>query len=503
MNDPVVTTTAGMIRGTREGGIARFLGVPYAADPVGARRFLAPEPAEAWQGVRDATVQGPTAPQSRVPFPSLDVEALVGPGWRPGAAYLNVNIWAPDIWAADPPAGAAPVMVFIHGGGFVLGGNDAPVTEGSAVARSGVVCMAINYRLAIEGFVPIPGVATNLGLRDQIAALAWVRDNAAAFGGDAGNVTIFGESAGAMSVADLIASPLANGLFHRAIIQSGHGAMVRPLPVAARLTRKLAKLLRVPPTAAGFAACTTEQCLAAVERVSKPSLFGLDLRDDTGREPAFGISKFLPVTGDDVLPQAPLDALRRGAGAACDVLIGSNAEEMNLYFVPTGAGKKINRLLAWFLLSRVHPNARAILRAYGMGKSGQRAGAVFIKALSDLVFRMPARLFAAAHQGRTHVYEFEWRSPMFGGELGACHAMELPFVFDTLATCTGPRGLAGEAPPQAVADRIHRIWVDFAASGALPWPEYKEGDRQVFQLASGQTVREAIMPAEAFARENG
>ncbi len=250
-------------------------------------------------------------------------------------------------------------MVWVHGGGFVVGSKDAPVSDGTAFARSGVVCIAINYRMGIDGFLPAPGTPTNLGLRDILFALRWVQDNVRSFGGDPGNVTVFGESAGAMAIADLVTSPLAKGLFHRAIIQSGHGAMVRDIPVAQRLVRKLAKVLGVSPDADGFRAVTPEAASDALEKVAKPG--AVDLRDSSGFEPVYGISRFIPVWGDDVLPQKPIDALRAGAGSEIDVLIGSNAEEMNLYFVPTGVRRKIPGLLAWWLLSRSQPRARAAL----------------------------------------------------------------------------------------------------------------------------------------------
>ncbi len=229
-----------------------------------------------------------------------------------------------------------------------------------------------------------------------------------------------------MSVATLLASPLTEGLFRRAIIQSGHGSMVRPLPVASRLTRRLARILGIPPGLDGFRSCSPQQCIDAVNKVSKPGLFGIDLRDDSGREPAFGLSRFLPIYGDDVLPEIPLAAMRGGRGAGVELLIGSNREEMNLYMVPTGAGRKLNTLLAWVLLARVQPNALAILRVYGLARRKQSAGQVFTNAMTDLVFRLPTRAFAAAHRGRTHFYEFGWRSPLFNGQLGACHAIELP-----------------------------------------------------------------------------
>ena len=492
MTDPIVTITSGPVRGLRAGEVSRFLGIPYAAAPVGDLRFVGPRPATPWTDVRDATRPGPTAPQQVRDFPGLDVEPLIGAGWIPGDDYLTVNVWTPDAAAQG-----LPVMVFIHGGAFTLGAGFTPVQDGTAFARSGVVLMSINYRLGIDGFLPIAGAPTNLGLRDQIAALAWIKANAAAFGGDPANVTIFGESAGAMSIADLVASPPAQGLFQKAIIQSGHGGMVRSIPVTQRLTRKLAKTLRIRPDVAGFRTLTPEQTLAAVEKAQAPT-FRVDLRDASGREPAFGLSKFLPVYGDDILPDPPLAALAKGVGAEIQVLIGANAEEMNLYFVPTGVREKVNGFLARLLVGRSVPRAGAILKAYGLGRRGTTAGDVMTRAMSDLVFRYPTRKFAAAHKGRTHLYDFAWRSPAWGGQLGACHGIEMPFVFNNLAICAGPQGLAGEAPPQALAEAVHKIWVDFARTGALPWPPYEVGGRQVYALASGTAGVDPPMPVAAF-----
>ena len=479
-------TSSGWVEGDCSEGICRFLGIPYAAPPEGRNRFREPQPIEPWQGVRDATRPGPSSWQELKPFPQIDVTPLVGDGYERGADYLTLNVWAPE--GGDK----LPVMVFIHGGGFIVGSKDAPINDGTAFARSGVVCVAINYRMGIDGFLPIPGVPTNLGLRDMIAGLRWVKENIATFGGDPSNVTVFGESAGAMAIANLIASPLARGLFNRAIVESGHGAMVREISIAQRLVRKLAKLLKVAPTADGFRQVSPEQGFRAIQKVAKP-FPGIDLRDDQGFEPVYGISRFIPVFGDDVLPERPIDALRKGAGKDVQLLIGTNSEEMNLYFVPTGVRDRIPGFLAKWLLGKSHPKAREALRAYGLGD--KKSGQAMTEAMTDLVFRWPARRFAEEHQGRTHLYDFDWRSPACSGELGACHGIELPFVFKTLDIASGPNGFAGENPPQAMADRIHRIWVDFATDGSLPWPEFDRATRNVHLLGSDKTIEEPVMPA--------
>lgn len=493
---PLARCAGGALRGTRADGVLRFLAVPYAAPPVGPNRFAPPQPVHAWDGVRDATSPGFVAPQLQASpeetakmLPGLDLSPLIGESMRFGDDYLVSNIWTPSLDAR------APVMVFIHGGAFTGGAGGAPVYDGTSFARRGVVCVTINYRLGVEGFLPIAGAPTNLGLRDQIAALKWVQENIAAFGGDAANVTVFGESAGAMSIGNLVVSPLAKGLFKRAIIQSGHGAMVRPISVAQRLTKRIAKILRVSPNVEGFRQASTEDCLKAMRKVSLPAA-GIDLRDETGREPAFGLSRFLPVYGDDVLPEHPHKALASGAAADIDILIGTNRDEMNLYFVH--AAKKLGKFLAKMMVKRVEPAGVDVLRAYGLDEKGRRTGEVFTEALTDLVFCLPARRFAQAHKGRTWFYEFKWKSGAYDGAMGACHAIELPFVFNTLSTVSGPQGLAGPNPPQAIADRMNALWCDFARSGELPWPQYEAATPIVCTPETGQFGPDRDMPADRF-----
>ncbi|RLU86874.1 carboxylesterase [Streptomyces griseocarneus] len=482
MSAPVVTTTSGRVRGEEADKVTRFRAIPYAAAPVGALRFAAPAPAPAWEGIRDATRPGPTAPQgSRRLVPGLDIAPIMGTGWVPGPEYLTVDVWSPDTGTTG-----LPVMVFIHGGGFLAGTGSAPTYDGTRFARSGVVLVTINYRVGIEGFLPVPGGETNIGLRDQIAALRWVRANAAAFGGDPDKVTVFGESAGAMSISCLLGSPLAAGLFHRAIIESGHTEMVRPEAQAALLTKHLAKALGIPADVDGFRSTTAEELIAAQQALQLPGNCP-DLRDPSGHEPAYGITPFLPVACDEVLPRHPGTAIARGAGAGIDVIVGTCREEMNLY-VASGAVDSLDDQSAVTQLSAYHPDAAAVLDNHGLGTDGRHPGAVLVEALTDLAFRIPARRLATGHAGRTHLYEFAWRSPACGGRLGACHGLELPFVFDTLPTATGPQGLAGEHPPQSIADHLHNAWVDFATTGDPGWPPYVE-DRLLLHVDTTPSIR--------------
>jgi len=486
-------TQTGPVQGEAYPGFIRFLGVPYAAPPVGALRFAAPAAHPSWEAPLIANRKGVAAPQIEASaeetaklLPGIDLKPLIGGELVFDDDYLVANIWTPRL------DGAAPVMVFIHGGGFTGGTASADVYDGAAFAKQGVVCVTVNYRLGVEGFVPIDGAPTNLGLRDQLFALKWVQDNIAAFGGDGANVTVFGESAGAMSIANLVASPLTKGLMKRAIIESGHGNMVRPIHVAQRLTKRLAKILKITPDLAGFRSATIQACLSALKQVSAPNS-GLDLRNDDGREPAFGLSRFLPVYGDDVLPEHPLAALQNGVGADIQVLIGTNRDEMNLYFVH--AGKRIGKFVANMAIKKAEPKGGEVLKAYGINERGKAPNLVFTQALTDLVFCLPARRFAQAHRGRTHFYEFTWESPVYESGLGACHALELPFVFNTLATASGPHGLAGPNPPQEIADRMNKMWAEFAKTGALPWPEYDAHTQLVGNPQTGAAARDRDMPA--------
>ena len=482
----------GSVEGSAAGGVRRFYSLPYTAPITPERRFRVPQPVERWEGVRDATTAGPRAPQPDLPANELDITPLMGAPGPAGPDYLTLNVFAPE--QDGPPR---PVMVFIHGGSFVAGSKDAAIYDGSAFARDGVVCVVINYRLGIEGFLPIEGVPTNLGLRDMIEALRWVRDNIALFGGDPANVTLFGESGGAFCTAVLMTSPLAKGLFHRAICQSGHILISRDPPIMQRLLKRIAGRLRIKPDRAGFLSVSTEKMLAAQTWAMAPSLW-FDQRDRQGRDPSFGITRYLPVHGDDVLPLPTIEALAGGAGREIDLLIGTTTEEANIFFVPGGLRDKINTLAALLFMSKALPRPRAALRAYGLGQKGQKPGHVLTRAMTDLMFRAMTRRTAELHQGKSYVYEFDWRSPALGGQFGAAHAVELPFVFDTLAAGIGENGILGKDPPQALADSIHALWIRFATDGTVPWPAFEAKERQVYSLTRQTAAHEPVMPAAAF-----
>ncbi|MEV6608923.1 carboxylesterase family protein [Kutzneria sp. NPDC051319] len=449
----VISTSSGRVRGEIVDGIHRFRSVPYAAAPEGALRFAKPQQST-WDGERDATRRGPIAPQTVRKLPGLDLGAILGGDSPQGGDFLTVDVHSPD-----PSAGGLPVMVFIHGGAFVYGTGSAAVYDGMAFARRGVVLVTINYRLGIDGFLPLQGGDTNLGLRDQIAALHWVRDNASAFGGDPDNVTVFGESAGGMSIACLLGSPLARGLFRRAIVESGHPDMVRAPENARLLVDKVAERLGVPATAEAFRQLSTQQLQEAQTAVTTPGQ-GPDLRDGDGFDPGYAFAPFLPVLGDDVLPTNA----RENLNPDVDLITGYNAEEMRLYFAPSGLIDVITDQQALGILGATRPDAAEILARYGLGE--KPTGEVFIAAMTDLVFADGARRLAEEHPGQAHRYRFDWRSPQFEGRLGACHGLELPFVFDTLPSA---EALVGTQPPPELAKQMNAAWVRFAETGDPGW----------------------------------
>lgn len=438
--NPVVETAAGAVRGLRDEAGELYRAIPYAAAPIGAGRFAPPEPHPGWSGLRDGTQPSPTAPQPVRDFGRLDLSPYFGPGWVPGQEYLTVDVRTP---AAD--AGNRPVMVFVHGGGFVTGSSRAALYDGSAFARDGIVLVTVNYRLGVPGFLALDGAPDNRGLLDVVAALRWVRDSIAAFGGNPGNVTVFGQSAGATLTCALLATPEATGLFRRAIVQSGSGTGAFTPEQAQRVTTAAAAALGVEPTAAAFAEISDERFLGIL-----PALAGLDLRTATAADPLAGLSPF-----SLVLPVQPADSLVGDV----DLLVGTNTEEGRLYLVPQGKPADSAEQLGELL--------------FGAGTA-----------------RM-ARAHAESSTGRTYVYSFGYRSTALDGRLGAAHTVELPFVFDLADEpwLHGDTGLLGpDAAPAGLAAEVHGAWVAFARGESPGWAEF-DGQRWLVHRFGGEPVR--------------
>ncbi|MFF5568329.1 carboxylesterase/lipase family protein [Streptomyces sp. NPDC012623] len=488
--DPALAVDLGegrSVTGIREDGVAVFRGIPYAEAPTGAGRFAEPRPA-AWTGVRDARAFGPTAPQPATDVPGLpDLSVVVGPGWVRGEDYLTVDVWTPDP-EASPGAGALPVMVFVHGGSFVGGAGRTTGYDGTSFARDGVVLVTLNYRVGIPGFLRLPGAPDNRGLRDQICALRWVRDHIARFGGDPANVTVFGESAGALSVGALLAAAPA-GLFRRAISQSGGASHAFTPAQADRVTAAVAELLGVPATVDAFAAIPDEALVQAVIQVSGADV---DLTVDGVRDPLMGLSKLGPVVDGDLLTEQPVDAVRKGAADGVDLLVGSNRDEMNLYLVALPAPPVTEEALR-AVASGLHPDPDALVAAYREAGRGESPDEVHSAIGTDYMFAVPTARLAEAHAGRpaaTWRYEFTWPSPAADGRMGACHGLELPFVFDIVGRIdTGAFGIPSDVPAvRELARDTHAAWVAFARDGDPGWPRFTADEPAVRRIDTEWTL---------------
>jgi para-nitrobenzyl esterase len=502
--NPIVETSYGQLRGSDAGGITTFRGIPYARPPVGALRFRTPQPPAPWPGVRDASAFGAPAPQNASALgPVLSIDT-----GQQSEDCLYLNVWTPGL-----DDRRRPVLVWIHGGGFVIGAGSQAIYDGTSLARRGdVVVVTLNYRLGAFGFLHIPPewsaglTATgNEGLLDQVAALRWVHDEIARFGGDPDNVTIFGESAGSISCALQLTMPAARGLFQRAILQSGSVNMVRPRALAARATDIVLQALDLSPRdAARLLDVDTADLLRAQQRAYAVL---------NGEHPL----PFSPVTDGDVVPESPFAAI--GAGAARDVslLVGTNADEMRLFgLVDTQAfGLDDAGLLS--RCQRVIPGAQngeasraqLAIDTYRAARARREQPvdppALWFAIDSDRLFRHAALRLAELQyrqQPQTYAYLFTWPSPLFDGRLGACHALDLPFVFGTLADPAITLFCGSDADAAALSERIQDAWIAFARhgdpahTGIGAWPAYDPATRPTMLLGPECRVESAPLEEE-------
>ncbi|MFC3995252.1 carboxylesterase/lipase family protein [Nocardiopsis sediminis] len=471
----VVHTCGGAVEGFDDDGTVAFLGIPYAAPPVGELRMRPPRPPRQWSGVHPADTFGPTAVQTAqhppydTLFPSPDV---------PGDACLNLNVWTP---AADD--GARPVMVWIHGGAWNEGSSAVPQYRGQPFARDGIVFVSVNYRLGAEGLLYTGDDDANCALLDMVLALNWVQNNIEAFGGDPERVTVAGQASGAMSVATLMAMPRAKGLFARAIMQSGSAEFTMTTRQARRITRLFADDLGIPATREAFVTVAPQRLADAHDRLAAEVASSIDVARWGGV--LASRMMFQPVTGTPTLPDPPADVIARGDAAHIGLLIGTTTDEQRAFLVPDGGIDRVT----W-------PVLIGAAAEYGLGPLGIRyyvgtehdraPGDVFAAISTDWFFRVPSVRVADAQAKAgggpgVYMYEFAWRPPTFDGRLGACHALDLGFTFDGLGA-PGVAELAGDRPPQSLADLMHRDWVSFVRDGRPAddaWPRYDAVDRPV------------------------
>jgi para-nitrobenzyl esterase len=460
--------------------VLRFAGVPFAAPPVGERRFGAAERPEAWSGVRPALEFGSVSVQAKGP-PSGD--GLFS-SFPVSEDCLTLNLWTPELGAVG-----LPVILYLHAGGLVALSGAEPLWHGEAFARDGVVLVTINYRLGALGYLHlddlVPGARETScnGLSDQIAALQWVAENISAFGGDPDRVTVMGQSAGGWSVSTLLASPLAKGLFRRAIVQSGGGNHVFSRESGTRLAQKFLELAGVRPDLDELRAVPVERLYQAQEAVQRVFGGGSPEAIDLLGEDANLLMSFLPVVGADALPDVPLRAVAAGAGGDVDLLAGSCQDEYGMYRLVGGAYTEEQMLEnARRVLAGAGRSAGAAERLYGGNRPGTDAALVAEAIETDRFFRLPVVRVAEGHsrsRGRTYLYEFHYRD----SEYGSAHCIELPFVFDKphhpLAKAMMPSGT-----PNDLIIGCHEAWVSFAEHGRpdspnLPaWPEYDLTSRE-------------------------
>jgi para-nitrobenzyl esterase len=488
--DTVVRTRQGAVRGSIAEHVASFKGIAYAAAPFGPRRFLPPQPTKPWVGVRDALEYGATVPKPPY-FPPFDT--LLPEPANSGEDCLNLNVWTPD------PGGAGlPVMVWIHGGAFRNGTGMIPTYDGTHFAHAGVVCVTINYRLGVEGFLYLGEGTANLGLLDQIAALQWVQENITAFGGDPTNVTIFGESAGAMSVTTLLALARTRGLFRRVIAQSGAGHHALTLETARLMGQYIAEKLGVDATAEALAAVPNTRLLQAQIELANEIPANPDPQH--WREVLVNLMPHEPVIDAEILSDLPIKLIAAGAGAGVDVLVGTNTDEYNFFLVPPGTIDVIGENALVRLSQAYNFPLEETLAIYRDLHPGASPGELYSALATDWFFRVPAiRLAEArvAHGEAAYMYEFAWRSPQLGGRLGSCHALELAFVFDNLHQ-EANRGLVGANAPQIVADTMHSAWVAFAQHGNPGWSRYDLERRATMRF---DLISEVIDDPQAVARK--
>ncbi len=464
MSATVLKTPSGRLEGVDRGDGLEFRGIPFARPPVGPLRFRAPQPVEPWSGLRRADVFGPVAPQNDAL--SIVVRRALGRSSTQSEDCLYLNVWTP---AAD--TARRPVLVWIHGGAFTLGSGASELYDGSRLARHGdVVVVTINYRLGALGFLNADGVfgsdngiVPNVGLLDQIEALRWVRDHIEAFGGDPQRVTIFGESAGGMSVGTLLGTPAAQGLFHRAILQSGAAHNVSTKEKAADVARLFVEELgRDGASVAAVRGAPVGALLQAQQRIA--AKLGV----------ALGILPWQPSLDDTSLPAPALEAIAGGRIRPVPTLIGTNRDEWRLFLL---GDPRLRSLDEEAFERRVARTLRAVvgddpeLVATAIARYGPALGSPLERWCafqSDRVFHAPAALLAqeCARAGMpTHTYRFDWAPLLVGGYTGSFHALEIPFVFGTLRSGLLRAVLGFSSEARALSRTMQQAWTSFARDG--------------------------------------
>lgn len=489
---PVVETTNGPVRGVDDGNVRTWRAVRYAAAPVGELRWRAPQAPRPWTEPVDAGRVGPVCPQPTDPKIPIDL------GAPQGEDFLTLNIWAPS---GTEPGDAKPVLVWVHGGAYILGSASQPLYHGRALATGGdAIVVTVNYRLGALGFLELSTLgadpqrfATNLGLRDVLAALEWVRDNIAAFGGDPQRVTVFGESAGGGIVTSLLASPAAAGLFSAAIAQSSPVTSTYDLGRAQRVAERFMDVLGATRDDLHRLADAPVDALVEASRTVFDEV--------PARTP--GTLAFAPTVDGDLVPDYPVNLARKGLTHPVPLIIGTNKNEAALFrymkspLMPI-APAAIKAMFAEIAAEQpgLALPSEDILKGTYRGRGKTRG----LELTSDLGFRMPSLWFADGHRAvaPVYLYRFDFSTPLLRlVRLHAAHATELPYVWGNLgAGRKDPTfALGGRKEGTAVSERMRARWVNFAANGTpdapgdeQSWRPYTAQDRATLVIDTQDTV---------------
>ncbi len=487
MRDPRVATTLGTLIGSESDGMLSFKGIPFAAPPVGERRWRAPEPPERWSGERDATRFASSAWQASIGSMGDLIGIAAGP--------MSEDCLALNVWTPGCDDRRRPVLVWIHGGGNLVGSGSQPRIHGDRLARAGdVVVVTLNYRLGAFGFLHCPelGASGNEALLDQVAALRWVRQEIGAFGGDPRNVTVFGQSAGGFDIAELMAMPAAAGCFDAAIPMSGS---IQP-----QVSRE---------DAAALAARFVEHFGGVAKLRAAPAEAVLAFQQEIA--PAARLGRFGPVRDGAVIREPAADPIGRGDHTrGMPLLIGHTLHEWGLWtgmdaamasLDETGLAKLASRLFA----ARTQEAIAVYREARAKRGESTRCESLWTAMMTDARFRIPAIRTAELH-GRhtpsTWMYCFDYTSPALDGNLGACHSLDVPFVWGTYESENMARFCGSGPEVEALSARVMRSYLAFArhhdpAHDALPaWPRYDASRRATMRLGRACAVADAPMDEE-------
>ncbi len=485
---PIAVTPFGRLHGLREGDLNVFRGVRFARAPLGPLRFEPPAELPASGEDIDASRNGPIAPQ-----PPARLEPAMGPVNDPqGEDCLTATVWAP----AGLPAGEkVPVLVFFHGGAFTTGSGSLAWYSAASLARRGrIIAVNINSRLGPLGYLRLPGVSGgNLGLQDQLAGLRWVQRTIEAFGGDPARVTIMGQSAGAFGALAMVVHPSGRQLFHRAILQSGPYALSATSEEAEAAGAALAHELGIQPQKEAFQSVPVDRLLAAMGAVARARPLSSYARP----RPVFE-----PCVDGEFIAEPLLSATAKGAAGWCDMVIGYTREEASVFSKLNPRAADLSEERTREELGHVFgDHAGPAFAEYVALRGWRNSSDLFGDVLGDLTFVEPA-LRLAVHQesaGRpAYVYQFDWQSPQDG--LGACHCLELPFLFGNPEDWRDAPMFRGASTHDVrhVTDAMQTAWLGFVTSGspatpASPWRAYSVQSRWTLRI--DRYVSQAIDPA--------